>query len=95
MSCAPLLSSFDLLRARASRPVAPFNSAAVFADAPLSFDRPQPCVTQPRLAVDRNRIPSKPAMPFQCRYWTLYARMALDKRLHVYAPPRKLELSYE
>ena len=60
-------------------PIAPFDGAAVSAGTPLSFDRLQPRVTQFPLTHDRDRIPSKPAIPFQQRRWTLHAPVDLGQ----------------
>jgi hypothetical protein len=38
---------------------------------------------------DRDRIPSKPTTPFQCRHWSLYARVALGEQFHVYLRSNK------
>jgi hypothetical protein len=64
-------------------PVAPFNCAAVSAGAPLSFDELQPRIVQFSVNHDWDWIPSKPALPFQQRRWTLQARVALGEQFHV------------
>jgi hypothetical protein len=47
-----------------------------------SFYESQP-VTQLSLTHNGDRIPSKPAMPFKQRRWTLHARVPLRQQFHV------------
>ena len=64
-------------------PIAPFNCAALSTGSPFSLDGLQQRVTQSSVNHHRDRIPRKPAMPFQPTCWSLYARAALGKQFHV------------
>jgi hypothetical protein len=74
---------------RRMQPIAPFNCAVVSARSPFAFDKLQPRVAYRSASLNRNRVPSKAAMPFQSVHFPI-PLLVLEEPAHfLWGAPRQ------